>query len=289
MVQDLSSTIFDGYKWIEISPICGHTKLGYPRGRILEPLKEAVLRNLAHRPGLSPNQSHFWCLILGKFSVQKYHNQKQSILEEYIYIYIYQYNSRIWRYFCTQTDSCLWPRLNLELPFETKPFDSHFRIVWLKITGNSQSIELSVGRKHDVSRPWTSCGRHPRHSYVRRNAVMCVFSIVKSFGVEVLPEVGLEDWTPSGNSELFQPSGCRSMSNDWHVVVSFNSMVASSRVVDENPQPSAASPCSLSGTWGYWAAAVGWGRSLNEALGAELGCSNCDPWSYPSDSVRDMR
>ncbi|CAJ1399175.1 unnamed protein product [Effrenium voratum] len=27
-----------------------------------------------------------------------------------------------------------------------------------------------------------------RHSYVRRNAVMCVFSIVKSFGVEVLPE-----------------------------------------------------------------------------------------------------
>ena len=87
MVQDLSSTIFDGYKWIEISPICGHTKLGYPRGRILEPLKEAVLRNLAHRPGLSPNQSHFWCLILGRFSVQKYHNQKQSILEEYIYIY----------------------------------------------------------------------------------------------------------------------------------------------------------------------------------------------------------
>ena len=87
------------------TPICGHTKLGYPRGRILEPLKEAVLRNLAHRPGLSPNQSHFWCLILGRFSVQKYHNQKQSILEEYIYIY--QYNSRIWRYFCTQTDSCL--------------------------------------------------------------------------------------------------------------------------------------------------------------------------------------
>eukprot|EP00930_Biecheleria_cincta_P102027 TRINITY_DN9369_c0_g2_i1.p1 TRINITY_DN9369_c0_g2~~TRINITY_DN9369_c0_g2_i1.p1 ORF type:complete len:1044 (+),score=243.28 TRINITY_DN9369_c0_g2_i1:112-3132(+) len=27
-----------------------------------------------------------------------------------------------------------------------------------------------------------------RHSYVRRNAVMCVFSIVKNFGVEVLPE-----------------------------------------------------------------------------------------------------
>lgn len=27
-----------------------------------------------------------------------------------------------------------------------------------------------------------------RHSYVRRNAVMCVYSIVKSFGVEVLPE-----------------------------------------------------------------------------------------------------
>eukprot|EP00931_Biecheleriopsis_adriatica_P098663 TRINITY_DN726_c0_g1_i1.p1 TRINITY_DN726_c0_g1~~TRINITY_DN726_c0_g1_i1.p1 ORF type:complete len:1010 (+),score=277.87 TRINITY_DN726_c0_g1_i1:122-3151(+) len=27
-----------------------------------------------------------------------------------------------------------------------------------------------------------------RHSYVRRNAVMCVFSLIKSFGVEVLPE-----------------------------------------------------------------------------------------------------
>merc|ERR1740123_889931 len=27
-----------------------------------------------------------------------------------------------------------------------------------------------------------------RHSYVRRNAVMCVYSIVKSFGIEVMPE-----------------------------------------------------------------------------------------------------
>lgn len=34
-----------------------------------------------------------------------------------------------------------------------------------------------------------------RHSYVRRNAVMCVFSIVKSFGVEVLPEAGCGRWS----------------------------------------------------------------------------------------------
>ena len=77
---------------------------------------------------------------------------------------------------------------------------------------------------------------------------MCVFSIVKSFGVEVLPEVGLEDRTPSGNGELFQPSGCRSMSNDWNVVVLFNFMVAWGGLGDEKPQPSAASGSSLSGT-----------------------------------------
>ena len=47
-----------------------------------------------------------------------------------------------------------------------------------------QLAQLTQNKRSSKRLNTCSC----RHSYVRRNAVMCVFSIVKSFGVEVLPE-----------------------------------------------------------------------------------------------------
>eukprot|EP00438_Fugacium_kawagutii_P027589 Skav218680 [mRNA] locus=scaffold3220:3970:21624:- [translate_table: standard] len=47
-----------------------------------------------------------------------------------------------------------------------------------------EAVLRNLSHRHCTVR--MGCGN--LHSYVRRNAVMCVFSIVKSFGVEVLPE-----------------------------------------------------------------------------------------------------